>query len=50
MVIESSASIKLCMTKHPSQKVTNFRHLLGCDTIATVVIFVTANDSITISI
>ena len=22
------------MTKHPSQKIMNFRHLLGCDTIA----------------
>ena len=21
------------MTKHPSRKVVNFRHLLGCDTI-----------------
>ena len=23
------------MTKHPSRKVMNFRHLLGCDTIVT---------------
>ena len=23
-----------CMTKQPSRKVMNFRHLLGCDTIA----------------
>ena len=22
------------MTKHPSRKVVNFRHLLGCDTVA----------------
>ena len=25
--------IQLRMTKHPSRKVVNFRHLLGCDTI-----------------
>ena len=25
--------IQLRMTKHPSRKVMNFRHLLGCDTI-----------------
>ena len=25
------------MTKHPSQKVMNFRHLLGCDTIVTYI-------------
>ena len=25
--------IQLHMTKHPFQKVMNFRHLLGCDTI-----------------
>ena len=24
----------MLMTKHPSRKVMNFRHLLGCDTIA----------------
>ena len=24
------------MTKHPSRKVINFRHLLGCDTIVIV--------------
>ena len=29
-----STCIQLCMTKHPSRKVMNFRHLLGCDTIA----------------
>ena len=37
MVIESlklhlSTCIQLLMTKHPSRKVMNFRHLLGCDT------------------
>ena len=35
MVIESvhlSICIQLHMTKHPSRKVMNFRHLLGCDT------------------
>ena len=29
-----STCIQLRMTKHPSRKVMNFRHLLGCDTIA----------------
>ena len=39
MVIESvkelhlSTYIQLRMTKHPSRKVTNFRHLLSCGTI-----------------
>ena len=33
MVIESLKSIQLGMTKHPSRKVMNLRHLLGCDTI-----------------
>ena len=28
--------IQLRMTKHPSRKVMNFRHLLGCDTIGNV--------------
>ena len=28
-----STCIQLRMTKHPSRKVMNFRHLLGCDTI-----------------
>ena len=32
MVVES-LKIQLRMTKHPSRKVMNFRHLLGCDTI-----------------
>ena len=27
-----STCIQSRMTKHPSQKVMNFRHLLGCDT------------------
>ena len=31
------------------QTASNFRHLLSCGTIATVVISVTANDSLTIS-
>ena len=40
MVIESqelhlSTCIHLRETKHPSRKVVNFRHLLGCDTIVT---------------
>ena len=40
MVVESlksftlSTCIQLRMTKHPSRKVMNFRHLLSCDTIA----------------
>ena len=29
-----STCIQLRMTKYPSRKVMNFRHLLGCDTIA----------------
>ena len=29
-----STCIQLHMTKHPSRKVMDFRHLLGCDTIA----------------
>ena len=37
MVIESLKSLSTCiqlrMTKHPSRKIMNFRHLLGCDTI-----------------
>ena len=37
MVIESlkcfTSLIQLRMTKHPSRKVMNFGHLLGCDTI-----------------
>ena len=28
-----STCIQLRLTKHPSRKVMNFRHLLGCDTI-----------------
>ena len=28
-----STCIQLCMTKYPSQKVVNLRHLPGCDTI-----------------
>ena len=28
-----STYIQLGMTKHPSRKVLNFRHLLGCDTM-----------------
>ena len=39
MVIESLRSftkVQLCMTKRPSRKVMNFRHLLGCDTIVIV--------------
>ena len=28
-----STCVQLCMTKHPSRKVINFRHSLGCDTI-----------------
>ena len=28
-----STYIQLPMTEHPSRKVMNFRHLLGCDTI-----------------
>ena len=28
-----STCIQLRMTKHPSRKVMNFRHSLGCDTI-----------------
>ena len=28
-----STCIQLRMTKHPSRKAMNFRHLLGCDTI-----------------
>ena len=28
-----STCIQVHMTKHPSQKVMKFRHLLGCDTI-----------------
>ena len=31
-----STGIQLRMTKHPSRKVMNFRHLLGCDTIVTM--------------
>ena len=29
-----STCIQLRMTKNPFRKVTNFRHLLGCDTVA----------------
>ena len=32
-VIHLSTCIQLRMTKYPSGKVMNFRHLLGCDTI-----------------
>ena len=32
-----SICIQLRMTKHPSRKVMNFRHLLGCDTIVTYI-------------
>ena len=31
-----STCIQLRMTKHPSRKVMNFRHLLYCDTIETI--------------
>ena len=31
-----STCIQLRMTKHPSRKVMNFRHLLGCDTIGPI--------------
>ena len=37
-----STCIQLRMTKHPSGKVMNFRHSLGCDTI--VNIFLTNTD------
>ena len=32
-LIGLSTCIQLRITKHPSQKVMNFRHLLSCDTI-----------------
>ena len=31
-----NTSIQLHMTKYPSRKIMNFRHLLGCDTIDTM--------------
>ena len=31
-----STCIQLRMTKHPSRKIMNSRHLLGCDTIAVI--------------
>ena len=31
-----STCIQLRVTKHPSRKVMNFRHLLGCDTIVSL--------------
>ena len=34
--VHLNTSIELRMTKHPSRKVMNFRHLLGCDTIPVV--------------
>ena len=44
MVIESLKSLSTCiqlgMIKHPSRKVMNFRHLLGCDTIVTGLQFI----------
>ena len=33
-----STCIQLRMTKYPSRKVMNFRHLLGCDTIGVNII------------
>ena len=31
-----STCIQLHMKKHPSRKIMNFRHLLGCDTLVNV--------------
>ena len=33
-----STCIQLRMTKHPSRKVMNVRHLLGCDTIVALLV------------
>ena len=53
MVIESLKSFTLvlafnCMTKHPSQKVMNFRHLLSCDTIAAMHVMNEADEAYSI--
>ena len=51
MVIENckelhlNTCILLRITKHPSRKVLNFRHLLSCDTIGPKKLWLYRNDS-----
>ena len=35
--LQLSTCIQLRVLKHPSRKVINFRHLLSCDTIVTMI-------------